>query len=238
MDLLYKPESWRAALGLNGSNANVSDEPSTNSANRGPSYVDLLQRMKSPTRSENDSEISLPDARNSSSYPGEKRHNARYKCEGTVDFAVEGSEARSTARFTDISLGGCYVEMMMPPPVGTNMDMLLDLYERHFRARGVVRTSYSCLGMGIAFNEISPEDRSCLKDLLLMLSERSDGTVPLPEVRSQSKEYRSGAICLPENIDAAAVLEAIVTRLQEGRSLTREEFETLIHEMRNSREGL
>ena len=53
--------------------------------------------------------------------------------------------------------------------------------EKRFSAKGVVQTSYSCLGMGIEFTEMSLNDRGVLSDILLMLSRSTNGK-PVPEM--------------------------------------------------------
>jgi hypothetical protein len=47
----------------------------------------------------------------------ERRQSPRYKCEGSAQFRVGGSAVRTWGTFTDISLGGCYVEMTATYPV-------------------------------------------------------------------------------------------------------------------------
>jgi hypothetical protein len=78
MDHLYKRRTWQAALGFDRSDTN-------DSQNSGSSYMELLQRVKSTIPSQ----LSVSDAPNSSKYPGEKRNSTHYKCEGTIEFAVE-----------------------------------------------------------------------------------------------------------------------------------------------------
>src|SRR5271165_2444428 len=51
----------------------------------------------------------------------EKRRSPRYKCEGSIEIFQEGSDLRTWATFTDISMHGCYVEATATFPVGTDV---------------------------------------------------------------------------------------------------------------------
>ena len=57
----------------------------------------------------------------------------------------------------DVGIGGCYVETIFPPPVGLRMQVLLWLGSTKLLAKGVVRTSYPGVGMGIEFVDLSWE---------------------------------------------------------------------------------
>jgi PilZ domain len=57
---------------------------------------------------------------------------------------------------TDISLGGCYMEMMAPLPIDTDLEIVLTPEDTSLRVRGTVRSSHAGLGMGIAFTSMSP----------------------------------------------------------------------------------
>jgi hypothetical protein len=72
---------------------------------------------------------------------------------------VEGSDVHTWGTVTDISQNGCYVELMATFPVGAIVDLQLELNEIRAHVKGEVRVSYPCLGMGIAFREISDENR-------------------------------------------------------------------------------
>jgi hypothetical protein len=66
---------------------------------------------------------------------------------------------------TDISLGGCYVEMLAPLPVDTTVELLLNPEDTTMRMSGKVRSSQTGLGMGIAFTGMRPADFEKLQRL-------------------------------------------------------------------------
>jgi PilZ domain len=96
----------------------------------------------------------------------ERRRSPRYKCEGGTEMIQEDCTGRTWATFTDISLHGCYVEAMSTFPVGTGLQLKLEAQGFRVRCKGTVRVVYPSLGMGIAFTEMSEEDRAQLKQLV------------------------------------------------------------------------
>ncbi|HEV2023027.1 MAG TPA: PilZ domain-containing protein [Terriglobales bacterium] len=63
-------------------------------------------------------------------------------------------DSRIWARLTDISLGGCYLEIMSPLPVLTYVNLSLTLEEQHVQAKGQVVVSHPHFGMGIQFIDL------------------------------------------------------------------------------------
>src|SRR5438067_589458 len=106
---------------------------------------------------------------------GEQRDNTRYKCQGNVEFITEESGVRTFAKLTDISFGGCYVEMTATSARGAAVHLAIEVSGIRFRVQGVVKTSDPCLGMGILFTEISDLDQEYLQNLLLVLSGHFQG---------------------------------------------------------------
>lgn len=96
----------------------------------------------------------------------EKRRSPRYNCEGSVRLAEEGCDVYTWAKFTDVSLHGCYVDAQATYPVGTSLNMKMELNDARLETKGIVRVNYPYLGMGIAFVDLSEENRYSLKNLL------------------------------------------------------------------------
>lgn len=96
---------------------------------------------------------------------GERRQFPRRACRIDAQVTVVGSSMGLPARVTDICLGGCYVEMMSPLPVGSAVDLRLDLGAEVLQSRGKVRSSHPGMGMGISFTGMSPEDLQKLRQI-------------------------------------------------------------------------
>lgn len=150
----------------------------------------------------------------------ERRSSPRYKCEGSAEFRAEGSEIRTWGTLTDISMNGCYVEMTATFPVGSRVDLGLELHGVRFQVKGEVRVSYPLLGMGIAFTEISERDRARLRDLIEGLA--------LPKLIRESEANPPSHLALPLVVNPAAALQALVEFFEKRGLLTKEEFVQLL----------
>ena len=67
---------------------------------------------------------------------------------------------------TDLSLGGCFVEMPNPFRVGTKLELKLWAGEQILRAVGTVAASTPGLGIGIQFTKMDDKDFRLLSSLL------------------------------------------------------------------------
>jgi len=155
----------------------------------------------------------------------EKRKSPRYVCDGSVRLQKPGG-ASTWARFTDISLHGCYIESASPYSIGTNVDVKLELQGIRVEANGQVRVSYPGLGMGVAFMKISEQEQNHLQELLRRISVR-DLTAGLP-VDSQASSI-ADPLLLPQEEsstapNAPAVVREIVKFFEHRHMLGRDEF--------------
>jgi len=151
----------------------------------------------------------------------EKRRSPRYKCEGSVEICQEGFELRTWATCTDVSMHGCYVEATTTYPVGTNVHVKLQANEFQVESAGCVRVAYSCLGMGIAFGEMSEENRTRLRALLRTISRPS---VILGPGISPSAPWGGALMSIQLPADATAALRALAEFFESRQLLMRDEF--------------
>jgi Ribonuclease G/E len=66
--------------------------------------------------------------------------------------------AKLSARSSDISRTGCYIDTLNPSSVGTKVRLRLTHNDEVFEATGTVVYTSASLGMGITFTEIAPEE--------------------------------------------------------------------------------
>jgi hypothetical protein len=151
----------------------------------------------------------------------EKRRSPRYKCEGSVEICQEGFELRTWATCTDVSMHGCYVEATNTYPVGTNVHVKLQANEFHVESAGCVRVAYPGLGMGIAFAEMSEENRTRLRALLRTISRPS---VILGPGISPSAPWGGALMSISLPTDATAALRALAEFFESRQLLMRDEF--------------
>lgn len=104
-------------------------------------------------------------------WPGEERRkHLRYPCAGEALAHEVGTDVLLQGQLSDVSLGGCYVDMMYPLPSATEIELTIAVDHRRVQARGRVCASREGFGMGIAFTEIGAEDRTRLQELVNWLS--------------------------------------------------------------------
>ena len=106
---------------------------------------------------------------------GERRRFPRHPCRIEALVAPEGSSLRLPAKVTDISMNGCYLEMLSPLPVNSAVELTLNSSETTLHAHGKVRVSQTGMGMGVSFTALSPDDFESLRQLL-----PSAATPPVP----------------------------------------------------------
>lgn len=108
------------------------------------------------------------------STPGNRRGQSRHACRLGADVYRTGSRVPNRASLTDISAGGCYVEMPTPFPAGTQVEIVVRTQEMKLRTRGVVQSVHPGFGMGVQLTLQSEEDRDQVQSLIRLLSESAD----------------------------------------------------------------
>ena len=84
-----------------------------------------------------------------------------------VEVHVEGLSGQYTARMNDISLGGCYIESIMPVAIGERIQFKLELpAARWMLLRGEVITHQPNVGFGVRFTDLTIMERNMLKTVL------------------------------------------------------------------------
>ena len=161
------------------------------------------------------------DSATPKTFAPEKRRSPRYKCEGSVEICQVGFELRTWATCTDVSMHGCYVEATNTYPVGTNVHVKLQANEFQVESAGCVRVAYPGLGMGIAFGEISEENRTRLRALLRTISRPS---VILGPGISPSAPWGGALMSIQLPADATAARRALAEFFESRQLLMRDEF--------------
>ena len=87
----------------------------------------------------------------------ERRTFPRYALRAEPEVVEAQSRTRMNARVSDLSRMGCYVEMMSPFPLGSNLKMRIMKNKTPFLAQGRVAYSSGGMGMGVRFTEVAPE---------------------------------------------------------------------------------
>ena len=94
-----------------------------------------------------------------------RRQHPRYQTEIAAELRVPGG-VPVWGRLSDISAGGCYVEMMIPLQLGTKLKLTLWLDQTKVFTQGSVISSHAGYGCGIKFTEMTKPDREVLQHFL------------------------------------------------------------------------
>lgn len=156
----------------------------------------------------------------------DRRKHPRYPVSGGAEIRQQGVDARIWARLTDISRGGCYLEIMSPLPVLTYVNVVLTLEEQRLQAKGQVVVAHPNFGMGIQFIDLSPAERQMLEGWLAALAPkvvtplgRRGGENP---ARTLDKEA------------AALLVQAVTEFFLSKPTMSREEFQQMVEARRKA----
>jgi c-di-GMP-binding flagellar brake protein YcgR len=142
---------------------------------------------------------------------------------------VEHEDPPIHCRLTDLSLGGCYLEMTSPFPVGTRVTLSMRAASMKLHAEGVVRVMHQERGMGVEFTQETPQNRSELEKFLEVLTRNRDVQ---PELLVEPESWdpdNSSTPAHPGNADdpliglfrnqAALPVESFVEELRKQRGI-------------------
>jgi len=99
-----------------------------------------------------------PDADN-------RRTQARYACRLGAEVYRTGVAVPHYCCLTDLSSGGCYLEVNLPFAAGSSVEIVVRARDMKLRLRGAVQTSHPGYGMGIAFEAKTKEEQASVKQL-------------------------------------------------------------------------
>jgi hypothetical protein len=96
----------------------------------------------------------------------DRRLHARYPLQVQVELREEGADFPMRLETTDLSRGGCYVQLLMPLSVGIRVRVTLWLDNYSIVIQGRVVTRHPQFGNGIMFVEFEGEAEQLLKQYL------------------------------------------------------------------------
>jgi len=94
-----------------------------------------------------------------------RRQYPRYHTEIAAELRVPGG-VPVWGKLSDISAGGCYVEMMIPLAISTKVKLTLWVDQTKVFAQGIVISSHAGYGCGIKFTDMTKPDREVLERFL------------------------------------------------------------------------
>jgi DNA-binding NarL/FixJ family response regulator len=97
--------------------------------------------------------------------PDNRRTQTRYACHLGAEVYRAGIGVPHRCSLTDLSSGGCYLEVSLPFPQGAALEIVVRTYEMKLRLKGTVLTSHPGYGMGVAFQLKTKEECESLNQL-------------------------------------------------------------------------
>lgn len=100
-----------------------------------------------------------PDADN-------RRNQTRYNCRLGAEVYRTGTSVPHHCCLSDLSSGGCYLEVSLPFPQGSDVEIVVRTHELKLSLRGTVQASHPGYGMGIAFELKTRDEQMSVKKLI------------------------------------------------------------------------
>jgi DNA-binding NarL/FixJ family response regulator len=94
-----------------------------------------------------------------------RRGQKRYACRLGAEVYRTGTSVPNHCCLTDLSSGGCYLEVPLPFATGSTVEILVRTWEMKLRLRGTVQAAHPGYGMGVAFELQTREQRDNVKKL-------------------------------------------------------------------------
>ena len=96
----------------------------------------------------------------------DRRRFPRFECKASVEVRLQSSGSPVRGNLVDISLGGCYIEMMIPLPVSTQLNLVIWLDNGKLATPGLVTSSHAGFGVGVKFIGMGKPERQMLEQYL------------------------------------------------------------------------
>src|SRR6266478_2466788 len=93
----------------------------------------------------------------------EKRRSPRYSFIASAELIEEKADVRIASRASELSLHGCYLDMMNPFPMGTLVLVKIAAGDAFFQAKGKIIYSQMNMGAGVSYLQIEPESQAVLE---------------------------------------------------------------------------
>jgi CheY-like chemotaxis protein len=114
-----------------------------------------------------------------------RRTKTRYTCRLSAEVYRPGLSIPHRCCLTDLSSGGCYLEVALPFPQGSALEIIVRTYEMRLRLRGMVLASHPGYGMSVSFQLDNDEELSNLKKLTAFVAAAAPKMTPFDRRRAR-----------------------------------------------------
>jgi CheY-like chemotaxis protein len=145
---------------------------------------------------------------------------------------IEKDDPPAPCRLTDLSLGGCYLEMPSPFPMCTRVTLSMRAAGVELKTEGVVRVMHAEKGMGVEFTKTTAEHRAKLEKFLELLSANRE---LLPEllVEAEGLETESSQNTLLP-LDSGVAEDPLIGLFRNQSALSVDLFTLELHKQRGT----
>lgn len=117
-------------------------------------------------------ESTLPES--TATETAERRDSVRHAFICHAELIELGGGVRITARTADLSSKGCYIDTLNPLPVDTCVRISLTKDDRRVEFQARVASSHAGFGMGLIFEQLTPEQKATLQSWIAGTSVAAD----------------------------------------------------------------
>jgi hypothetical protein len=100
----------------------------------------------------------------------ERRHALRYPFIAEAEVTEILSDTKLSAKTSDLSIGGCFLDMLNPSPEGTDLRIKISHEGTTFTALGRVIFILPNMGMGVVFRSVAIDQLAILQRWIAKLS--------------------------------------------------------------------
>jgi DNA-binding NarL/FixJ family response regulator len=100
------------------------------------------------------------------SEPGNRRTQTRYVCRIGAEVYRAGTTIPHRCNLTDLSSGGCYLEMASPFHGGASIEIVVRTPEQKLKLVGKAQSAHPGYGMGVAFTLRTEDERKGVQQLI------------------------------------------------------------------------
>jgi CheY-like chemotaxis protein len=143
---------------------------------------------------------------------------------------MEMDDPPSPAKLTDLSSGGCYLEMAAPFPMSTRVILIMRLARLESRVEGVVRVMHPEVGMGVEFTRTTNQQRKHLEEFIHALKNHKGAQPELVvEPEGMIDAELEGSTSAGDELE-----DPLLELFQRNTDFTAESFQSELRKQRNA----
>ena len=100
----------------------------------------------------------------------DRRRSPRYPLIADAEVTEIPTDTKLSAKTSDLSAGGCFLDMLNPSPEGTEIVVSISRGDSTFAARGKVVFVFPNMGMGVMFTNVPASQQAILEKWLAEIS--------------------------------------------------------------------